>query len=70
MQVFAVGGIVAALRRSAQRSTLSAEHCNRSGRDLAFVDPRYPDSMQALGTAHLEVVCPGAAKAVNPADVY
>jgi hypothetical protein len=70
MQVLAVGGIVAAFAALCAAIYLVGRSLQRSGRDLSFVDPRYPDSMQAAGMTHLAGQPPGAAKAVSPGDVY
>jgi hypothetical protein len=70
MQVLAVGGIVAAFAALCVATYLVGRSPQRNGRDLAFVDPRYPDSMQAVGTTRTAGHLPSAAKAISPGDVY
>jgi hypothetical protein len=48
MQVLAVTGIIAAFAVACAVIYLAARALQRGGRDLTFVDPRYPDSMQAV----------------------
>jgi hypothetical protein len=69
MQVLALGGIVAAFAALCVVIYLVGRALQRSGRDLAFVDPSYPASMQAVGTTHLAGHLPSAAKAVSPGVV-
>ena len=52
MQVLAVDGVVAACAVLGTVLYLVARSLQRSGRDLAFVDPRFPNSVRAVGTAH------------------
>jgi hypothetical protein len=53
MQVFAVAGIVAAFAMLCTVIYLVGRSPQPNGRDVTFVDPRYPDSMQAVGTADI-----------------
>ena len=69
MQVVAVGGIVTAFAALCVVVYLIGRSLQRSGRDLAFVDPSHPDSMQAVGMTHRAGHLPSAA-AVSPGDVY
>jgi hypothetical protein len=48
MQILAVAGIVAAFALVCLAIFLFGRHQQRKGRDLNFVDPRYPDSMQQV----------------------
>jgi hypothetical protein len=48
MQVLAVAGIVAAFALACAAIFVAGRALQRRGRDLTFVDPRYPDSMQAV----------------------
>ena len=48
MQVLAVAGIIAAFAVACAAIYVAARALQRRGRDLTFVDPRYPDSMQAV----------------------
>jgi hypothetical protein len=48
MQILAVAGVVAAFALSCGVIYLIGRSLQRRGRDLTFVDPRYPDSMQAV----------------------
>jgi hypothetical protein len=70
MQVLAVGGIVAAFPALCVAMYLVGRSLQRNGRDLAFVDPRYPDSIQAVGTTRTKGHLPSATKAISPGDVY
>jgi hypothetical protein len=53
MQVLAVGGIVAAFATLCTVMYLVGRSLQRKGHDLRLVDPLYPDSMQAVGTADI-----------------
>ncbi len=48
MQVLAVAGIIVAFALACAAIYVAARALQRRGRDLTFVDPRYPDSMQAV----------------------
>lgn len=48
MQILAVAGIVAAFAVACLVIYLVGRSLQRRGRDLAFFDPHYPDSMQAV----------------------
>jgi hypothetical protein len=48
VQVLAVAGIIAAFAVVCAAIYVAARALQRRGRDLTFVDPRYPDSMQAV----------------------
>jgi hypothetical protein len=48
MQVLAVAGIVAPFALACAAIFVAGRALQRRGRDLTFVDPRYPDSMQAV----------------------
>jgi hypothetical protein len=48
MQVLAVAGIVAAFALVCSLIYLYGRSWQRKGRDLTFVFPRFPDSMQAV----------------------
>ena len=48
MQILAVAGIVVAFAVVCAVIWVSGRRLQRKGRDLTFVSPRYPDSMQAV----------------------
>jgi hypothetical protein len=48
MQILAIAGIVAAFAVVCLGIYLFGRSLQRRGHDLAYVDPRYPDSMQAV----------------------
>jgi hypothetical protein len=48
MQALAVAGIIAAFVLACAAIYIAGRALQRRGRDLTFVDPRYPDSMQAV----------------------
>jgi hypothetical protein len=48
MQVLAVAGIIAAFVLACAAIYVVGRALQRRGRDLTFIDPRYPDSMQAV----------------------
>ena len=52
MQVLAVGGIVAAVAALCVAMYFVGRPRQRNGHDPAFVDPRFPNSVRAVGTAH------------------
>jgi hypothetical protein len=48
MQVLAIAGVVAAFALVCIVIYLAGRSLQRKGRDLTFIDPRYPDSLQAV----------------------
>jgi hypothetical protein len=58
MQGLAVSGIIAAFALACAAIYLAGRSLQRRGRDLNFVDPRYPDSMQAV-PGNLDITPPG-----------
>ncbi|SOX53816.1 hypothetical protein MAAFP003_2492 [Mycobacterium ahvazicum] len=48
MQILAVAGIAAAFALICLAIYLFGRYLQRRGHDLTYVDPRYPDSMQAV----------------------
>jgi hypothetical protein len=48
MRIFAIAGIVAAFALVCFAIYLFGRYLQRRGHDLTYVDPRYPDSMQAV----------------------
>ena len=48
MQILAVAGIAAAFALVCLAICLFGRHLQRRGHGLTYVDPRYPDSMQAV----------------------
>jgi len=58
MQILAVAGIVGAFALVCGVIYLAGRSLRRKGRDLTFVDPRYPDSMQAV-QAKVDLPPPG-----------
>jgi hypothetical protein len=58
MQILAVAGVVAAFVLVCAVLYRVGKSLQRRGRDLAFIDPRYPDSMQAV-QPNLDISPPG-----------
>jgi hypothetical protein len=58
MQVLAVAGIIATFALACAAIFVAGRALQRRGRDLTFVDPRYPDSMQAV-PGNLDITPPG-----------
>jgi hypothetical protein len=58
MQVLAVAGIIAAFVLACAAIYVAGRALQRRGRDLTFVDPGYPDSMQAV-PGNLDITRPG-----------
>ena len=58
MQILAVAGVVAAFVLACAVIYQVGRSLRRRGRDLAFIDPRYPDSMQSV-QPNLDVSSPG-----------
>jgi hypothetical protein len=58
MQVLAVAGIIAAFALACAAIYVAGRALQRRGRDLTFVDPRYPESMQAV-PRNLDITPPG-----------
>lgn len=48
MQILAVAGVVGAFALACGVIYLVGRSLQRRGRDLTFIDPHYPDSMQAV----------------------
>lgn len=48
MQILAIAGIVAAFTLVCLGIYVAGRYLQRRGHDLTYVDPRYPDSMQAV----------------------
>ena len=60
MQILAVAGIIAAFVLVCLVIYRVGRSLQRRGRDLTFIDPRYPDSMQAV-PGNLDITPPGPA---------
>jgi hypothetical protein len=58
MQVLAVAGVVAAFALICVVIYLLGRSLQRRGRDLTFIDPHYPDSIQAA-TGNVDITPPG-----------
>ena len=59
MQILAVAGVVAAFALVCAVVYRVGRSLQRRGRDLAFIDPHYPDSMQAV-QPNLDISPPGS----------
>jgi hypothetical protein len=58
MRVLTVTGIIAAFAVACAAIYVGGRAMQRRGRDLNFIDPRYPDSMQAV-PGNLDITPPG-----------